>query len=264
MKKKEKTPKDATQKKPIYKRKWFIAVVILVLLCIIGGAAGGEKQPANTDSAKQSKEQTTETTKSQKEIEKEEKEKAEAEEKAEKEKEKELKKRLKHADEEIEALKNKTCYKAETILNELGYKGTYTFETNGLDFTEDIKAMDDSQLKSFTITAVNDVNKSKKTAEFTINSKTNIEKGKKESKLRKKLSEGSSCVAIQTYGETQYPYGFDFSSFSATFTLKDDNSWHVAGSCEVTNQYGAEAELQCIAEVTGTSENPTVTYFEVR
>lgn len=167
-------------------------------------------------------------------------------------------------DKKIEALKGKTCYDSETLLKELGYTGTYTFETNSADFTGDIGAMSQEEQKGFIITSVKTIDKSDKKASFLINSTANMEKEKKESILREKLSESSSCVAINTYGQSQYPYGFSFSAFSATFTLADDNTWNVSGTCKVTNAYGTKAKLQCIATVTGTSENPTVTYFEVR
>lgn len=191
--------------------------------------------------------------------------KAEKEKKeAEKEKEKALKKRLKNADKEIEALKGKTCYDAKTLLKELGYTADYTFETNGADFTGEIDAMDTEQQKGFVVTSVDDVDKKDKKASFKINSKTNIDAAKKDKALRNKLSESSSCVAIENYGKSQYAYGFSFSSFSATFTRYDDNTWSVSGTCKITNGYGTKAEMQCIARVTGTSENPKVTYFEVR
>ena len=220
--------KQEKQKKPIYKRKWFIAIVVIFALGAIGAIVG--ENDLLTDQAS-----TTEA--SSENI---------------------------SAKDEIEKLEGKTCYDAEQILNELGYNGIYTFETNGLDFTGEVDAMDPENQKTFIITKVGDIDESSKEASFIINSLSNKEKEANEDSLRERLSEGSSCVAIEDYGKGEYPYGFDFSSFSAKFTLKDDNTWHVSGNCTVTNEYGVEAKMQCIAEVTGTTGNPEVIYFEVR
>lgn len=88
---------------------------------------------------------------------------------------------------------------------------------------------------------------------------------KKKEALNKKVDLTSAWVAAEQYGEAQYPYGFDLHSAFGVLAEEpsDENTWYLKASCDVTNQYGAEAEMVCEAYVTGTTDSPTVVNFIV-
>lgn len=165
---------------------------------------------------------------------------------------------------EIKNLKGKNVAKAEETLSNIKYHATYTFDTTDMDYTDSIASMDTSTRKHFIVTEVNNIDTSNNSVDLTITSKEVRKKENTEEKLRHKLSEGRSCVAINHYGKSEYPYGFKFSALTATFSLYDSNTWSVDGTCKITNEFGAETEMECVARVTGTTENPEVVYFEVR
>lgn len=165
---------------------------------------------------------------------------------------------------EIKNLKGQNVAKVEDTLSDIKYHATYTFDTTDMDYTDSIASMDRATRKHFIVTEVNDIDMSNKTVDLTITSKEVQNQENTEKKLRNKLSEGSSCVAISHYGKAEYPYGFKFSALTATFSLYDDNTWSVHGNCKITNEFGAEAKMECVARVTGSTDNPEVVYFEVR
>ena len=81
--------------------------------------------------------------------------------------------------------------------------------------------------------------------------------------LEEKLSGASALTAVQHYGEDQYPYGFDLHMLGTETVAVDADTWHLTATCDVTNEYGIEAEMTCEALVTGTTEQPTVEDFTV-
>lgn len=81
--------------------------------------------------------------------------------------------------------------------------------------------------------------------------------------LEEKLSGASALTAVQHYGEDQYPYGFDLHMLGTETVAVDADTWRLTATCDVTNEYGAEAEMTCEALVTGTTAQPTVEDFTV-
>lgn len=84
--------------------------------------------------------------------------------------------------------------------------------------------------------------------------------------LESRLSASSAWIAASNYGKAQYPYGFKLHYFIGVLAeeARDENTWFLKATCDVTNEYNAKAKgLTCEACVTGTDDNPEVTYFVV-
>lgn len=84
--------------------------------------------------------------------------------------------------------------------------------------------------------------------------------------LEEKLPASYAWTAAESYGKAQYPYGFKLKDFMGRMAEepKDESTWFLRATCNVTNENGAKAkDLVCEAEVTGTKDAPEVVSFMV-
>lgn len=143
-------------------------------------------------------------------------------------------------------------------LSEIGYTGTYL--ADGVDFTSFI----DSMAADYSVGSV-EINEADKTVTANIVLTSNLEAAGAEDALSAKLDTGASWTAVENYGETQYPYGFELHYLMGKIAEEayDENTWFLKAECTVTNESGAEVEGTCEAKVTGTTDSPQVTEFTV-
>lgn len=86
-----------------------------------------------------------------------------------------------------------------------------------------------------------------------------------EAELEKVLGYGNAVMALEEYGLTQYPYGFELHEFMGVM-LKEahEDGWHLKMYCDVTPLAGVQKqEMTCEAVVGGTNEAPVVSSFTV-
>ena len=80
-----------------------------------------------------------------------------------------------------------------------------------------------------------------------------------------KLGSTKAVRAMEKYGKSAYPYGFKMHKFLGEIARepKDEDTWFLKYEVTVTNEYGAKRDTVAEAYVTGTDDNPQVTYFLV-
>ena len=89
--------------------------------------------------------------------------------------------------------------------------------------------------------------------------------GSEQSALSAKLKDTTAILAMETYGTAAFPYGFKMHKFLGEIARepKDEDTWFLKYEVTVTNEYGAKRDTVAEAYVTGTDDNPQVTYFLV-
>lgn len=98
-----------------------------------------------------------------------------------------------------------------------------------------------------------------KTVSVEVRSVSSIEQDKMEEALKEKLETGSAWIAAEKYGEAEYgDFELHYILGQIAIYAEDENTWHLKAECTV---FGIDKV--CEAEVTGTSDNPEVIYFEV-
>lgn len=183
--------------------------------------------------------------------------------------EKTSEKELNAVNSEIEKLVNGSLTDAIAKIKELGYTAKYTHASSGLDFTNEITAFDDTELAKWVIVEYKNIDTTAKTIELIINTKNNITNAQKEDAKQKaldaKLSSSHAWQAVEAYGKEQYPYGFDLHWIGGNLATeaKDETTWHLKATVTITNENNVKSEKECEAYVTGTSEKPEVTQFDV-
>lgn len=172
---------------------------------------------------------------------------------------------------DFDVLKNRPLIEAIEKTNELGYTATYTHDSSKQDFTDTINMYynnDKDELSKWVIVDIGRVNSNEKTVNFTINTKENIEQNQEnktmEEVLSTKLSQTNAWNAINEYGRTLYPYGFNVKEFNGyTVKAKDENTWFIKATAKITNEYNAKTEIEFEAYVSGTNDNPEVIEFNI-
>ena len=86
-----------------------------------------------------------------------------------------------------------------------------------------------------------------------------------QSVLSAKLDDAKAVLAMEKYGKAAFPYGFKMHKFLGEIARepKDEDTWFLKYEVTVTNEYGAKRDTVAEAYVTGTDDNPQVTYFLV-
>lgn len=153
-------------------------------------------------------------------------------------------------------------------MNESDYKAKYIAENSGDDFTDWIS--DEPEVaESFLVYGCGEINKTEKTVTVYILGIETAEERKKtalnEDKLNSKLDEYVAWDYVEQYGKREYPYGFKLHYMLDKYaaTAEDENTWFLKAGCTVTNAYGTKADYVCEARVSGTEDNPKITYFVV-
>lgn len=168
------------------------------------------------------------------------------------------------------SLKNGSLYDAIDTVKESGYTATYVHADSGLDYTENIGAFTEDELKNkWVIVDIITADKDDKTVTISINTKDNISENEEQSKMAETLSEKLNYItawqAVKAYGEKQYIYGFDLHYIAGVLAqeAEDEDTWFLKAEVTITNEYNAEADMTCEARVTGTDANPQVIDFSV-
>lgn len=158
---------------------------------------------------------------------------------------------------DVKSLEGKNLTKAMKEIKKAGYKATYY--ADGVDFTDFIDDMKDDYVVD-TITDNGD-----NTIDVDIITKDSAKNADVEKKLEKNLEIGTAWITAENYGEELYPYGFELHYLMGVIAqeAEDENTWFLKAECTVTNEYGAEMDATCEAKVTGTTDSPEVTYFDV-
>ena len=155
-------------------------------------------------------------------------------------------------------------YTATVVQDGTGIDQTSIFTDEYNDSKEDVEFI----MGPWTVTAVSDIDPEAKTLTLTGKADATIasenQQSAEEAELEKRLDYGHAVVALEDYGKQQYLYGFELHQFFGVI-LKEGRAdgWHLKMTCDVTNMYGAEAEMTCEAVVDGTNEAPQVTSFLV-
>lgn len=167
---------------------------------------------------------------------------------------------------QFENLANSSLENAINLSKELGYTATYTNAQTKYDFTETITAFDEAELEKWVVIECVNIDTATKKVELSINTKENIQENEQNEQIEKalseKLSSSNAWNAATAYGKQLYPYGFKVKSFDGfTEKAKDENTWFLKGTAEITNEYNAKMKIEFEAYVTGTNENPEVIEF---
>ncbi|MDD4371900.1 MAG: hypothetical protein PHD56_12630 [Anaerostipes sp.] len=144
---------------------------------------------------------------------------------------------------------------ADTIkeIKKLGYKGTYF--ADGVDFTDFIDDMKDDYT-----TGTIEINKDKKIIKVTLVLTSNLDDKKSEDALRKKLEAGSAWISVKKYGESKYGTKFKLHYLKDKLAENVDSkdTWFLKAGCTIDG-----IDKTCEAKVTGTTDDPKVTSFDV-
>lgn len=82
--------------------------------------------------------------------------------------------------------------------------------------------------------------------------------------LEKKLKARTAWAAVETYGDKEYPYGFDVDSYHwQTKAAIEDDTWLLIAPCEIENAYGNTVKGTCNAKVEVHKGEPYVYDFIV-
>lgn len=154
---------------------------------------------------------------------------------------------------ELSSLQDQPVVDAMKKIKESGYTATYI--AGGEDFTSFIDDVKDD----YFVEKV-DIDTSKKSIEVTMISKSDRKAKKIEEELSKKLDEGSAWIAAKHYGEAEYGDTFKLHYLMGKIAAypEDEKTWFLKAECTVYKQ-----DMTCEVTVTGTSENPKVTSFNV-
>jgi hypothetical protein len=103
-----------------------------------------------------------------------------------------------------------------------------------------------------------------------VETKSNIDAEKRQKRIKenleKKLDDEIAYEACDQHGRDVYPYGFKIHRIMGTiqdFTPKNANTWYYKARVTVTNVFGADRDATMECEVTGTTDNPHVSRFDV-
>ena len=172
--------------------------------------------------------------------------------------------------EQLNRLVGKNLLEVKNKIPEIGYTPKYFHaRASDEDFTDWFAGYTDEELQEWIVTEVRNINAENKTVEIVVNTAENIANDQAaEAQLKaleEKLNVSSAWIAVKSYGEAMYPYGFKLHNFVGKLaeSPSDDNTWFLKAECTVTNAFNAEAKLVCEAHVTGTTNNPQIVDFVV-
>ncbi len=162
-----------------------------------------------------------------------------------------------------EPLVGKNCEEAVTQFENAGWTVKTALKKTGHEYSAEEREDLDLLTTGYEVT-----DDEKKEVTLYVNTQFNIDADKQKEEmaaaLSEKLDRDTAIEAAKTYGKAAYPYGFRVKIGSTTTSVRDENTWFVKGSCNVTNEYGAKAkDLTFECKVTGTNESPTVNEFMV-
>lgn len=142
-------------------------------------------------------------------------------------------------------------------VSELGYTATYF--NQGSDYTSILGFYSREDCASFVVGNVEEDAESK-TVVVELLLKENLESAKAEAALEEKLTVVSAWLAAKNYGKSLYGEDFKIHNFAKKIAeyAQDENTWFLKAKCTV-----AGAEKTCEVLVSGTTDAPEVTSFDV-
>lgn len=156
-------------------------------------------------------------------------------------------------EEQLKALEGTPLTEAMDKIKELGYTGKYY--ADGEDFTDFIDSLKDD----YTTGEVK-VDTDSKEVEVTLELTSNIKADDAKDALSEKFYVGDAWTAASKYGQQEYGDGFELHYLKGKIAeeAQDENTWFLKAECTLDGE-----DMTCEATVTGTSENPEVTEFNV-
>ena len=193
------------------------------------------------------------------------------------------KKKAKKNNDKAELEKAETVQEMIDVLDKLGYTASfydctyeeddgYISDAHSVDVFYDESRYPKEDLEDYyMIGSIENVDTSKKTVDVYYygdleslfdQQKEDYEAMREE--LDKKLDVYTAWTAFELYGKAEYPYGFSRKMFSVIAEEpKDEDTWFLKCTVKITNMFNATFETSAEAYVTGTTDNPKVTYFYV-
>lgn len=159
---------------------------------------------------------------------------------------------------DVNSLTGKTIAEArEAFAESENYGYQYTFLLDGVDMGFDAPSDFDDQ---YIVESVSGNGK-----KFNLNIKdieeiaNETEQERLQSVLSEKLDDIDALTAVEDYGKAQFGESFKIGILDEYEAIaKDENTWTIKSRCKIDG-----VEHWVFADVTGTSLNPQVTYFEV-
>lgn len=154
---------------------------------------------------------------------------------------------------------------AKLQIESMGYSVSYIDEA----MKDVIEALPEENKKEWEITEVGDIDADSKTLPIGVTASSVVATNKaieeQRNALKEKLDATAAWIAAEKYGEQEYPYGFELKYILGKIAEDplDENTWSLKAECKVTNEFNASLKMTCEAYVTGTTENPEITKFEV-
>lgn len=157
------------------------------------------------------------------------------------------------AEDKLKALEGSALPDAMNTIKKLGYKATYY--ADGEDFTDFI----DSVKADYAVGKLH-INSSSKKVKVDIVTKSSIKSKSVEEKLAKKLKVNSAWEAAEEYGKDKYGDSFKLKYLTGNLgeSADDGSTWSLKAECKVNGK-----KKTCEAKVTGTTDVPEVTSFDV-
>lgn len=155
-----------------------------------------------------------------------------------------------------------------SMIEEKGYTASYTAQNTGNDFTflmgDDPSFGDDNIIQE-----IKNVNTENKTLEVVFLGKALIQEAevKKSNQeiLEAKLDPSVAWGTMWTYCKEQFPYGFKDHQATQWYAerAEDENTWFLKAGCEYKTAFGTWVETVVEARVTGTTNNPEISYIHI-
>lgn len=165
---------------------------------------------------------------------------------------------------------NKFAIDIKNELGRIGYKSEFIHNVTKQDFSESILNSDSEFYVPFVIVKLGHINSETKTALFYIDTTENIERVNEQAsiadELNHKLDSNVAWQAVKSYGNEQYIYGFKLHYIKGKLaeTVENNDTWFLKAYCDVADVNGIWIKnLICEARVSGSTQNPSVDYFEV-
>lgn len=172
---------------------------------------------------------------------------------------------------EIRELQGKNLYAVKETLAKKRYTAVYYFDNaTGADnefndYTGNVNELKDNELKQWVATEIKTIDPEKRKAVIRINTADNIQAEKEREIFKEKFPAADAWIALENYGEKEFPYGFDLHYTFGRLAEEpmDEDTWYLKAEATIKNAYGTEMDVVCEGEISGTPDSPAVEYFHV-
>lgn len=171
----------------------------------------------------------------------------------------------------VSNVEGKSCADARKYLNEKGYSAEYIFEGTEQSFTGTINdpKLSDKDLNDvgYFVTEIRALDTDQKTITLAINTKSNVERLKKQEEKEKKLSSyinsGDAEGALWARLDKEFTSKGWKMNYHLGQTPVNETTWFLKWEIKVRDPYTGKCTVPCTVEakVKGPGDNPTVTSF---